>query len=89
MKKSLLSFLSIAGLILVVGTMSVQAQSSGVYAAEYNQATNRFGTIDLVSGNFTRISSMGRALINDIEFPTPRPWSRSIKPMAPSPGLPT
>jgi hypothetical protein len=39
-----------------------------VYAVEFNQSTNRFGTIDLLNGNFTRISSIGKALINDIAY---------------------
>ncbi|MGD0252532.1 MAG: hypothetical protein ABSC01_07530 [Verrucomicrobiota bacterium] len=48
--------------------MSARAQNNVVYAVEYNQSTNRFGTIDLVNGNFTRISSIGGALINDIAY---------------------
>ena len=48
--------------------MSARAQSNVVYAVEYNQSTNRFGTIDLLSGNFTRIASIGSAMINDIAY---------------------
>ena len=48
--------------------MSARAQSNVVYAVEYKQSTNRFGTIDLLSGNFTKISSIGSALINDIAY---------------------
>jgi hypothetical protein len=47
---------------------SARAQSSVVYAAEYNQPTNRFGTINLLNGNFTTIASIGKALINDIAY---------------------
>ena len=39
--------------------MSARAQSNVVYAVEYNQSTNRFGTIDLLNGNFNKISSFG------------------------------
>jgi hypothetical protein len=45
-----------------------QAQNNVVYAAEYNQPTNFFGTINLFNGNFTTIASMGKALINDIAY---------------------
>ena len=47
---------------------SALAQSDVVYAAEYNQPTNHFGTIDLLNGNFTKIASIGKALINDIAY---------------------
>ncbi len=65
-----MSFLVVAGLIPVAGSVapSAWAQSTVVYAAEYNQSTNLFGTIDLVSGNFTRIASLGKSLINDIAY---------------------
>ena len=58
------------GALLAAGSlaMSAQAQSNVVYAVEYNQTTNRFGTIDLVSGNFARIASIGSMLINDIAY---------------------
>jgi hypothetical protein len=69
MKNSLMLFWFVTGTVLTGSlAMPAQAQNSVVYAAEYNRATNRFGTIDLVSGNFTRISSFGRALINDVAF---------------------
>ena len=70
MKRSFISFLVVAGLVPVAGSFapSAWAQSTVVYAAEYNQATNRFGTIDLVSGAFNRISTLGNALINDIAY---------------------
>jgi hypothetical protein len=65
MKKSLMLILFVAGILL---TTSAWAQSNLVYAAEYNQSTNLFGTINLVSGSFTKISSFGTALINDIAY---------------------
>src|SRR5208282_5121198 len=54
--------------LMVAGSlaMSTQAQSNIVYAVEYNQSTNLFGTINLLNGSFTRISSVGGAVINDI-----------------------
>jgi len=48
--------------------MSARAQSNVVYAVEYKQSTNRFGTINLLNGSFTKISSFGAALINDIAY---------------------
>jgi hypothetical protein len=68
MKKSWM--LVLAGALLAAGSlaMSARAQSNVVYAVEYKQSTNRFGTIDLLNGNFTKISSFGAALINDIAY---------------------
>ena len=63
--------LSLVGALLAAGSlaMSVRAQSNVVvYAAEYNQSTNLFGTINLLNGTFTRISSYGSAVINDIAY---------------------
>ena len=62
--------LILVGALLVAGglALSAQAQNNVVYAAEYNQSTNRFGTINLLNGNFTKISSFGNALINDIAY---------------------
>ena len=59
MKKSLMWFLF--GALLAVGSlaMSARAQSNVVYAVEFNQSHNRFGTIDLWTGNFTQISAIG------------------------------
>ena len=48
--------------------MSTQAQSNIVYGAEYNQRTNLFGTINLLNGNFNRISTFGSAVVNDIAY---------------------
>jgi hypothetical protein len=68
MKKSLSWFL--VGALLATGSlaMSARAQSNVVYAVEYNQSTNRFGTIDLLNGSFTKISSIGKTMINDIAY---------------------
>ena len=62
--------LILVGALLATGSlaMSARAQSNVVYAVEYNQSTNRFGTINLLNGNFTKISSFGNALINDIAY---------------------
>ena len=63
--------LILIGALLAAGSlaMSAQAQSNVVvYAAEYNQSTNRFGTINLLNGSFTKISSIGATLINDIAY---------------------
>ena len=67
MKKSWMWFLF--GALLATGSlaMSARAQNSVVYAAEYNQSTNRFGTIDLLNGNFTQIATIG-TLINDLAY---------------------
>jgi len=60
----------IAGSLLVAEGLSTpaRAQSTVVYAAEYNQSTNLFGTINLLNGNFVQISSFGKVLINDIAY---------------------
>ena len=46
--------------------LSTRAQSNIVYAVEFNQSTNRFGTINLLNGSFTKIASIGGSLINDV-----------------------
>ncbi|MGA2786593.1 MAG: MBG domain-containing protein, partial [Verrucomicrobiota bacterium] len=68
MKKSLK--LILVGTLLATGglAMSARAQSNVVYAVEYNQSTNRFGTINLLSGTFTKVASVGSATINDIAY---------------------
>ncbi|HUA36983.1 MAG TPA: MBG domain-containing protein [Candidatus Sulfopaludibacter sp.] len=68
MNKSWMSVIGGALLVAVGPAMPAWAQSTVVYAAEYNQPTNRFGTIDLLSGTFTRIASIGNAKINDIAY---------------------
>jgi hypothetical protein len=67
MKKSLMWFLSGALLAAVSLAMSARAQSNVVYAVEFNQSPNRFGTIDLWTGNFTQIATVG-TLINDLAY---------------------
>src|ERR1700690_992710 len=68
MKKSWILIL-VGALLATDGLiLSVQAQSNVVYAAEYNQSTNRFGTINLLNGTFIKISSFGNTLINDIAY---------------------
>jgi hypothetical protein len=68
MKKSWILFL--CGALLTTGglAISARAQSYLVYAAEYGQQNNLFGTIDLLNGDFTEISSIGRTKINDIAY---------------------
>ena len=69
MKKSWM--LILVGAPLVAGSLAMSARAQSnivVYAAEYNQSTNRFGTINLLNGTFTKISSFGSALINDIAY---------------------
>ena len=62
--------LIIVGALLVADGLatSARAQSNVVYAAEYNQPTNHFGTINLLNGNFVKIASIGSAKINDIAY---------------------
>jgi hypothetical protein len=50
---------------------SVAASAHGqylVYAVEFNQSNNRFGTLNLLNGSFAQISSLGSTLINDIAY---------------------
>ncbi|MGA3285504.1 MAG: hypothetical protein ABSD57_13740 [Verrucomicrobiota bacterium] len=59
-----------AMLILVAAgslIMSVRAQDD-VYAVEFNQSNNRFGILDLLTGNFTQISVLGGTIYNDIAY---------------------
>ncbi len=64
------SMLVILGALLVADSLapSAQAQSNVVYAAEYNQPTNHFGTINLLNGSFVKVASIGLAKINDIAY---------------------
>ncbi|HMD55176.1 MAG TPA: hypothetical protein VKJ65_11560, partial [Phycisphaerae bacterium] len=68
MKKSWILFLF--GTLLTTGglAISARAQSYLVYATEYGQQNNLFGTINLLNGDFTEISSIGRTKINDIAY---------------------
>ena len=61
--KALFAVLAAGGLAL-----SARAQSNLVYAVEFNQANNRFGTIDLWNGNFTQIATIGGNLVNDLAY---------------------
>jgi hypothetical protein len=56
-------------ILLAAGSlvMSVRAQDY-VYAAEFNQADNSFGILDLLTGNFTPISDLGGTIYNDIAY---------------------
>ena len=58
MKKSWM--LILIGALLAAGGSATSARAqTHVYAVEFNQSNNRFGTIDLLTGNFTLISSIG------------------------------
>jgi MBG domain/MBG domain (YGX type) len=65
MNKSWMMVLLATGMGLA---LPARAQSNLVYAVEYNQTTNRFGTINLLNGTFTKIASIGTAKINDIAY---------------------
>lgn len=52
----------VAGLMLFVSTSFGQT----VYAMQFNQSTNLFGTINLLNGSFTRLGSEGSTLFNDV-----------------------
>ena len=52
----------VAGLMLSVPTSFGQT----VYAMQFNQSTNLFGTINLLNGSFTRLGSEGSTLFNDV-----------------------
>jgi hypothetical protein len=52
----------VAGLMLSVSTSFGQT----VYAMQFNQSTNLFGTINLLNGSFTRLGSEGSTLFNDV-----------------------
>jgi hypothetical protein len=54
---------TMAGLTLFTSTSAFGQQA---YALEFNQANNRFGIINLLTGSFTQSGSEGGALFNDI-----------------------
>src|ERR1700690_481596 len=54
---------ALAGLILSISTSTFGQQ---VYALEFNQANNLFGTINLLTGGFTQLGTEGGTLFNDI-----------------------
>jgi len=47
--------------------VSAHAQTD-TYATEFGQASNRFGTVNLVNGCFTQIASLGGTVISDIAY---------------------
>ena len=60
--KTLLAILSACNM-----TLSASAQND-VYAVEFGQSDNRFGTMNLLTGRFSQIASLGGAMINDIAY---------------------
>lgn len=55
--------------IVAAGSLAMSARAQNdVYAVEFNQANNLFGTIDLLTGDFTQIASLGSTLYNDIAY---------------------
>jgi hypothetical protein len=54
---------ALAGLMLFTSTSAFGQQA---YALEFNQANNRFGTINLLTGSFTQLGTEGGTLFNDI-----------------------
>jgi len=56
-------FCVLAGLILFAA-FPVSGQTA--YAMQFNQANNNFGTINLLTGNFTHLGTEGSTLFNDI-----------------------
>jgi len=66
---TLWKFILVVAILAASGFGSIaRADSNAVYAVEYNQSTNRFGTVNLLNGNFTKIASIGSARINDIAY---------------------
>jgi len=53
----------LAGLMLSASTSAFGQQ---VYAVQFNQANNLFGTINLLTGNFTQLGTEGSTLFNDV-----------------------
>lgn len=57
--------------LLAAGSLLTSARAQDVddvYAVEFNQANNRFGTLDLLTGNFTQISALGGTIYNDVAY---------------------
>jgi len=55
--------------VLVAGSLVLSARAQNdVYAVEFNTGDNGFGIINLMTGNFTEISSLGGAIYNDIAY---------------------
>lgn len=55
-------------ILLALGVPQILRAQNAVYAAEFDQANNQFGTINLFTGTFTPIGSYGSAVINDIAY---------------------
>jgi hypothetical protein len=56
-------------ILLAAGSLAVSLRAQDdVYAVEFNQANNRFGILDLLTGNFTQISDLGGTIYNDIAY---------------------
>ena len=67
MKKSLMFVL--VGTLLAVGSLAMSARAQNdVYAVQFNTGDNGFGIINLMNGDFTKISDLGSTLYNDIAF---------------------
>jgi hypothetical protein len=57
--------------VILVVLMSLTTSARGqdyVYAVEFNQSDNLFGTLDLLTGNFNQISDLGGTVYNDIAY---------------------
>ena len=67
MKKSLMFVL--VGTLLAVGSLAMSARAQNdVYAVQFNTGDNGFGIINLMNGDFTKISDLGSTLYNDIAY---------------------
>ena len=55
-------FCAMAGIVLFASTSFGQQ----AFALEFNQANNRFGTVNLLNGSFTQLGNEGSTLFNDI-----------------------
>ena len=54
----------VSAALMLSASTSVSGQTA--YAMQFNQANNRFGTINLLTGNFTQLGTEGSTLFNDI-----------------------
>ncbi|MCE0484228.1 MAG: lactonase family protein [Methylacidiphilales bacterium] len=54
--------------LLTCGLVQSAWGQDQVFAVEFDQGNNRFGTIDLYTGKFTQLGSIGSALVNDIAY---------------------
>ena len=65
MKKTLVLLWFVAA---ALATPAARGQSNIVFAVNYGQPTTSFGTINLTSGSFSKIASLGATNINDIAW---------------------